>query len=61
MVGTDLSLETRNGQWVGISQMTKEEMSFADRRTSGLDNPSLGLCKTIQRFERAPVGLEFNQ
>ena len=42
MVGPDLSWETRNGQWVGISQMTKEEMSFADRRTSGLDDPSLG-------------------
>ena len=40
--GDDLSWEARHGHWVGISQMTKEEMSFADRRTSGLDDPSPG-------------------
>ena len=42
MVGPDLSWEARHGQWVSVNQMTKEEMSFADRRTSGLDDPSPG-------------------
>lgn len=42
VVGPDLSWEASHGHWVGISQMTKEGMSFADRTASGLADPGPG-------------------